>query len=155
MDRQVNGRRRNVRAGGFGLPSQVPSTPAAERRREVRRAQEEAKSRYPGLEAKLDTIANRIRAARLSGRRFAHKEPLQDLYKMAYRWNEKNKLNALIRRAAHLRAISVRANANPFSVLIKAVLDKHADRKTVSRWSVALNDALEGEVAPSEMGKHI
>lgn len=155
MDRQVNGRRRKARAGGFGLRPQVPQTAAAQRRREVRRAQEEAKNKYPGLEAKLDKIANQIRAARLSGRRFAYKEPLQDLYEMAFRWNEKNKLKALIRHAADLRAISVRANANDFSVLIRAVLDDDADRKTVSRWSVALNEALENEVAPGNVGAHL
>jgi hypothetical protein len=154
MDRQVNGRRRKVRAGGFGLRPQLPSTPAAQRRREVRLAQEDAKSKYPVLEAKLDKIKSRIRDARLSGRRFAYKEPLRDLYKMAHGWYEEDILEERIRQVANLRAIRVR-KANPFSVLIRAVLDEDADRKTVSRWSVALNEAMENEVAPSDVDEYI
>jgi hypothetical protein len=153
MHRQVNGRRRNVR-GGFGYAPQVPLTIAAQRRREMLRAQEDAKSKYPNLETKLDKIKSRIREARLSGRRFAYKEPLRDLYKMAYHWYEKDKLEERIRQVANLRAIRVR-KANPFSVLIRAVLDEDADRKTVSRWSVALNEAIESEVAPKDVGEHI
>ncbi|OSI74980.1 hypothetical protein BSZ21_05335 [Bradyrhizobium canariense] len=153
MDRQLNGRRK-ARAGGFGLQPQVPQAPAAQRRRDVRRAQEEAKSKFPRLESKLDKIKNGIRDARLSGRRFAYKEPLRDLYELAYGWYEEDKLDERIRQVANLRAICVR-KANPFSVLIRAVLDEDADRKTVSRWSVALNEAMENEVAPTDVGEYL
>ena len=155
MDHQVTGRRGKVRAGGFGLRRQERLTPAAHRRRDVRLAQEDAKSKYPVLEKKLAKIANRIREARVSGRRFAYKEPLQDLYEMAYRWYETDKLEERITQVANLRAIPVRANANPFSVLIRAVLGEDADRKTVSRWSVTLNEAMEDEVAPSDVDEYI
>jgi hypothetical protein len=154
MDRQVNGRRK-ARAGGFGLRPQVPQTPAAQRRREVRRAQEIAKNKFPKLEVKLDQIAKQIRRARLSGKRFAYKEPLQNLYGMAYDWYQEDKLEERVRHVADLRALPVRKNANPFSVLVRAVLDEDPDRKTVSRWSVALNEAMENEVAPRDVGEYL
>ncbi|WP_298260442.1 hypothetical protein [Bradyrhizobium sp.] len=74
---------------------------------------------------------------------------------MAYDWNEADKLDARIRHVANLRGIPIRANANPFSVLIKALLGQSADRKTVSRWSVQLKKAMDDDVAPKDLNTHI
>jgi hypothetical protein len=74
---------------------------------------------------------------------------------MAHYWNEKGKLDAFVRRVANLRAIPIRSNANPFSVLVKALLGNSADRKTVSRWSVQLKKAMDDNVAPSDLDEHI
>lgn len=151
-------RRRNVRGGRLRPPTwggPVRPSPAAQRRRDLQMAQEETKRKFPNLDAKLERIAKRIREARLSGRRFAYKEPLRDLYEMAYDWNEADKLDARIRHVANLRGIPIRANANPFSVLIKALLGQSADRKTVSRWSVQLKKAMDDDVAPKDLNTHI
>jgi hypothetical protein len=119
------------------------------------RAQEDAKRKFPNLEEKLDAIRNGIREARLSGRRFEYKEPLRDLYELAYGWSENDLLEKRIGQVAALRAIRPRKAANPFSVLIRAVLEDDADRKTISRWSVALNNAMENEVAPEDVCEHL
>src|SRR5438270_814457 len=138
----VNGRRRTTRGGRLGVPPRRRVLPAVQRRRDRNRAQEEAKAKYPNLEARLDKIAKRIREARMTGRRFAYKEPLRDLYQMAYSWHEAGKLTERVLHVASLRAIPIRPNANPFSVLVRAVLDEDAERRTVSRWSGQLNVAM-------------
>jgi hypothetical protein len=158
MYREVNGRMRKVRGGRlrpFTWGGPMPVLPRVQRRRDMERAQQEAKSRFPNLDAKLEKIAKSLREARISGRRFAYKQPLQDLYKMAYRWNGANKLKKCVENVAALRAIPVRANANLFSVLVRAVLDTDADRKNVSRWSVPLQRAMDRGIAPSDLDKHI
>jgi hypothetical protein len=155
MARQVNGRRRTVRAGGFGRPARERLTSAEQRMRELQLAQEDAKKKFPVLEQKLDAIRDGIREARSTGKRFAYKVPLRKLYELAYGWHEKGKLKSRIGDVANLRAIPGRAHANDFSVLVRAVLDGDADRRTVSRWSVALNDAIEKEVAPEDLIEHL
>jgi hypothetical protein len=151
----VNGRLRKIRGGRlvaarpWGGPARL--LPAAQRRRDMESAQQDAKRKFPNLDAKLEGIAKSIREARISGRRFAYKEPLQELYEMAHRWNEADELKKRVGYVAALRAIPVRANANLFSVLVRAVLDADADRKTVSRWSISLKKALEDDVAPSDL----
>lgn len=155
MARQVNGRRPKARAGGFGLRAQLSQTPAAQRRREVARAQEDAKRTFPQLEKKLDSIRNGIRQARLSGRRFEYKKPLRELYELAYGWYEDDIFEKRLGHVAALRAIRLREAANPFSVLVRAVSEDDADRKTISRWSVALNNAMENEVAPDDVWEHL
>lgn len=154
----VKGRLRKIRGGRFvprpfGGP--VRLLPAAQRRRDMEHARQDAKSTFPNLETRLDKIAKKIQDARMSGRRFAYKKPLRDLYKMAYRWNEAEKLNARVGQVAALRAIPVRSNANPFSVLVRAVLGGNADRKTISRWSGPLKRAMDKGVAPSDLNEHI
>ena len=151
----VNGRWRTIRGGRLGVPPRRRVPPAVQRRRDIARAQEEAKASYPVLQAKLDKIEKRMWDARASGKRFAYKKPLTDLYKMAHYWNEKGKLDAFVRRVANLRAIPIRSNANPFSVLVKALLGNSADRKTVSRWSVQLKKAMDDNVPPSDLDEHI
>jgi hypothetical protein len=154
----ISGQRRKIRVGRlvprpFGGPVRLSS--ASKQRVEKESAQEDAKKRFPILEAELDRIAKRLKQARLSGKRFAYKKPLRDLYEMAYRWDKKGTFEARIGHVANLRGISVRTNANDFSVLVKAVLGGHADRKTVSRWSVQLKKAMDGDVAPSDLIEHI
>jgi hypothetical protein len=117
----------------------------------VARAQEDAKRKFPKLEEKLDAIRNGIRQARLSGRRFEYKEPLRDLYELAYGWYKNDMFEKRLGHVAALRAIRLRKAANPFSVLVRAVSEDDADRKTISRWSVALNNAMENEVAPEDV----
>jgi hypothetical protein len=154
----INGQRRKIRVGRlvarpFGGPVRLSS--ASKRRREKESAQEDAKNRFPNLDAQLDRITRRLKEARLSGQRFAYKKPLRDLYKMAYRWDEADKLEARIGHVASLRGIPVRANANYFSVLVRAVLGERADTKTVSRWSVQLKKAMDDSVVPSDLSEHI
>jgi hypothetical protein len=144
-------RGRNVRGWRLGYRPPARLLPAAQRRRDMKDAQEAAKTKFPKLDAKLEGIAKKIRDARLSGRRFAYKEPLQELYGMAHRWNEADELKKRVGHVAALRALPVRANANLCSVLVKAVLDADADRRTVSRWSIPLKKALEDDVAPSDL----
>lgn len=148
-------RKRKIRGGRLGYRPPVRLTPAAQRRRDRQRAQEVAKSEFPILEAKLNRISEKLRAARMSGKRFAYKVPLVDLYKLAYDWVQKNKLQARIGQVAALRAMTLRANANPFNVLVRAVLGVSADRKVVSRWSVPLTKALNKGVSPKAFRKHI
>jgi hypothetical protein len=116
---------------------------------------EEAKKKYPKLDATLKRISDEIRQARSTGKRFAYKKPLKALYKLAYGWSEEKCLNSRIKRVAGLRDIGVRENANPFSVLVRAVLGPNADRKTVSRWSLQLTSALEDEVEPDDLEGYI
>jgi hypothetical protein len=148
-------RKRKIRGGRLGYRPPVRLTPAAQRRRDRQRAQELAKSEFPVLEAKLDRISEKLRAARMSGKRFAYKVPLKNLYTLAYDWDQKGKLQARIGKVAALRAIALRAKANPFNVLVRAVLGVSAERKVVSRWSVPLTKALNKGVSPKALGKHI
>jgi hypothetical protein len=147
----ISGRKRSILKG---RPAMRVS-PAVQRRRNVESAQLDAKSRFPNLDAKLDQIAKGIREARLSGQRFAYKKPLRDLYEMAYDWNKADRLKKRVGYVAALRAIPVRANANSFSVLVRAVLDADAERRNVSRWSVPLEKALHDGVAPRDLNGYI
>jgi hypothetical protein len=85
----VNGRMRTIRGGRLGVRPRQHVPPAVRRCRALVQAQKDTKATHSNLEAKLDKIAKRIKEARISGRRFAYKEPLRDLYEMAYRWNER------------------------------------------------------------------
>jgi len=68
---------------------------------------------------------------------------------------ERHKLQRRIEQVAALRAIALHVNANPFNVLVRAVLGASAERKRVSRWSVPLAKALSDGVAPQALRKHI
>jgi hypothetical protein len=151
-------RKRKIRGGRlrpfeWGGPARL--LPAAQRRRDMERAQQDAKRKFPNLETKLDRIAKRIKEARMSGQRFAYKKPLFELYELAHGWHEEDRLDVRIGQVASLRGISVRVTANPFNVLVRAVLAENADRKTVSRWSVQLKKALDDDAAPSELNEYI
>ena len=154
----INGKRRKIRVGRLvprPLGGPVRPLPAAQRRHDMELAQQSAKRNFPVLDAKLDRISGKLRAARLSGQRFAYKQPLRDIYTLAYDWEQKGMLQARIGQVAALRAIALRVNANPFNVLVRAILGVSAERRMVSRWSAPLTKALNKGVSPKALGKHI
>src|ERR1700758_5885951 len=69
---------------------------------------EEAKKKYPNLDARLNRISDEIRQARSTGKRFAYKKPLKALYKLAYHWSENDRLDERMKIVAILREIQVR-----------------------------------------------
>jgi hypothetical protein len=85
----------------------------------------------------------------LSEGRFQYLKSLQEIYAPVMRWKSEGKLAGRIRTLAAIRGKTVRANANPFCVIIGAVSDR--DRRTVSRWSLQLNKALAAGTKPKSL----
>jgi hypothetical protein len=140
----INGRLRPVRGGRLGAAArQQGLSKAAVRRRDQASAKQKALEEFPVLVAKLNRIAEGLRR-NLSEGRFQYLKSLREIYVLVMRWESRGILDRRIRTVAAIYALTIRAKANPFSLIIRAVSTK--DRRTVSRWSLQLNRAMSAHV---------
>jgi hypothetical protein len=145
----INGRLRPVRGGRLGAAArQQGLSKAAVRRRDQASAQQKALEKFPLLVAKLNRIAEGLRR-NLSEGRFQYLKSLRDIYVLVMGWESSGILDRRIRTVAAIYALTIRAKANPFSLMIRAVSQK--DRRTVSRWSLQLNRAMSAHVKSKDL----
>jgi hypothetical protein len=132
--------------GPKGLRPRTPRLSEAQKRRQkVARARIDAEAVFPVVKEKIEEIRLRFSDDVASGR-FGYLKPLKRIYRLVIKWNADEVLDARLKTVANLYEIVPRKDANRFSVLVKACTNR--DRKTISRWSLLLKDALDQEISP-------
>ena len=145
----INGRLRTIRGGRLsaaGLFRRMPS--AVNRRQQQISAMKIAIQNHSDLNARLDEIANGFRKNLNKGRFYYHAS-LEEIYALVTGWESDGILESRMRIVAALRGKTARKNANPFGGVISAVSDK--DRRTVSRWSLHLKNAMSAGIRPKDL----
>ena len=110
--------------------------------------QKTAGTEFPVLKAKLERMRAEIGNGSKDGR-YGYYESLKAIYALAWTWHQEGKLVSKLILVAKLNGLVRRKGANLLWVLVSALVNR--DRKTISRWSKQLSDALEAEIPPGRL----
>jgi hypothetical protein len=106
-----------------------------------------AEKNFPNLKETIEKIRLHFSADLASGR-YGFAKFLERIYRLILKWREDGKLKARLKTVSELFAIVPRNDANRFSVLVKICTNR--DRRTISRWSLMLDNALRQRIPADE-----
>jgi hypothetical protein len=125
-------------------------TETEKRRRKLMQDQIDAESKFPVVKSKIDKIRDNL-AANIAKGRYGYLVSLKAMLRLSYKWNAKGTLRRRLNIVAKLYGIVPRKDANQFSGLVAACCAR--DRRIVSRWSLLLDEAFNGQIKPARLEK--
>jgi hypothetical protein len=114
------------------------------------RRQDKAKAEqeFPELLSTFKGINAELKENLAKGR-FDYRKSLEKIYRLVWGWKSEGFWENIQKDIARLRGVALRPNANQFTGIVAMCSDR--DRKTVSRWSQELDDALKKKIPPNRL----
>lgn len=138
--------------GGRGLfgrpPSRSTLSVGAARRADKVAAEQE----YSDLVAIFEDIKAELKEHLAQGR-FDYRKSLERIYRLVWDWDHDGDLQSRLKAIARLRGVPSGGSANRFNGIVALCHHRAAKekRRTVSRWSLQLEDAFEREIPPKRL----